>query len=352
MLDSPPRRRRPVKGSIYRRVNWRNVLIGAAAVVSIIYLSVRSVKRWRRSKQKYISYIGGSASDAGGIRTDYHLGAAYTYFRANVPAEESTGDAGVVGVVEGLPSVPRNDDDIHIVFSTDCGGYQHWQSMLTSYSAARVGQKGRVTRIASGCTDKEKEILTAQAKTLPHGHRVHFTPDFSFDEASQTRYPYYNKPYGLQHFLKYASPPIAESVIVLTDPDFVMMKPFTPFLDETTQYYKGNSAPAIVPPATRPAVTEGFPLGQHYGLGGAWTQYATLADIVGTNDTNALHVTPDDADKYYAVGPPYIAHTRDWQKIVKLWTEYVPATLAANPGILQEMYAYCIATAHLKMPHI
>jgi hypothetical protein len=91
MLDSPPRRRRPVKGSIYRRVNWRNVLIGAAAVVSTIYLSVRSVKRWRRSKQKYIPYIGGSASDAGGIRTDYHLGAAYTYFRANVPAEESTG---------------------------------------------------------------------------------------------------------------------------------------------------------------------------------------------------------------------------------------------------------------------
>jgi hypothetical protein len=68
------------------------------------------------------------------------------------------GDAGVVGVVEGLPSVPRNDDDIHIVFSTDCGGYQHWQSMLTSYSAARVGQKGRVTRIASGCTDKEVSI--------------------------------------------------------------------------------------------------------------------------------------------------------------------------------------------------
>jgi hypothetical protein len=112
------------------------------------------------------------------------------------------------------------------------------------------------------CVCVQKEILTAQAKTLPHGHRVHFTPDFSFDEASQTRYPYYNKPYGLQHFLKYASPPIAESVIVLTDPDFVMMKPFSPFLDETTQYYKGNSAPAIVPPATRPAVTEGFPLGQ------------------------------------------------------------------------------------------
>jgi hypothetical protein len=112
------------------------------------------------------------------------------------------------------------------------------------------------------CVCVQKEILTAQAKTLPHGHRVHFTPDFSFDEASQTRYPYYNKPFGLQHFLKYASPPIAESVIVLTDPDFVMMKPFTPFLDETTQYYKGNSAPAIVPPATRPAVTEGFPVGQ------------------------------------------------------------------------------------------
>jgi peptidyl serine alpha-galactosyltransferase len=90
---------------------------------------------------------------------------------------------------------------------------------------------------------------------------------------------------------------------------------------------------------------------QHYGLGGVWTRYK-LADIVGTNDTAALHVSEDDADKYYAVGPPYFAHTRDWLKITKLWTEYVPATLAADPGILQEMYAYCIATAHLKMPHV
>jgi hypothetical protein len=189
MLDSPPRRRRPVKGSIYRRVHWRNVAIGALSVVTIIYLGLRSVKWWLRGKQKYNPYIGGSASDAGGIRTDYHLGSAYTYFRANVPAEEpagtvaafcreytfhflssvlidqkermlcpAAGDAGV-GVVEGLPAVPRNDDDIHIVFSTDCSGYQHWQSMLTSYSAARVGQKGRVTRIASGCTDKEVSCI-------------------------------------------------------------------------------------------------------------------------------------------------------------------------------------------------
>lgn len=43
---------------------------------------------------------------------------------------------------------------------------------------------------------------------------------------------YYNKPNGLAHFLENADPPVAEAVIVLIDPDMVLMSPLTPYVGE------------------------------------------------------------------------------------------------------------------------
>lgn len=39
------------------------------------------------------------------------------------------------GTAEGIPSVPRSEVDIHVVFSTDCSPYQNYQSMLLFHSA-------------------------------------------------------------------------------------------------------------------------------------------------------------------------------------------------------------------------
>lgn len=47
----------------------------------------------------------------------------------------------------------------HVIFSTDCGTYQHWQSYMTFYRAMKVRQPGHVTRIASGCTPEEKVVI-------------------------------------------------------------------------------------------------------------------------------------------------------------------------------------------------
>ena len=77
------------------------------------------------------------------------------------------------------------DDDFHIIFSTDCGTFQDWQSLVVFHSASLVGQKGPITRIASGCDDAKKEVLTQLYKKLYPMHRIHFTPDFKKDEKSQ-----------------------------------------------------------------------------------------------------------------------------------------------------------------------
>ena len=76
-------------------------------------------------------------------------------------------------------------DDFHIIFSTDCGTFQDWQSLIVFHSAKLAGQKGPITRIASGCDDVKKEVLTQLYKKLYPMHHVHFTPDFKKDEKSQ-----------------------------------------------------------------------------------------------------------------------------------------------------------------------
>lgn len=90
-------------------------------------------------------------------------------------------------ISDSLPMVPLDNpeaSDIHVVFSTDCGEFQDWQTLLLFHSAMVVGQ-GPVTRIASGCDDAKKEVLTALYKKLHPKYHVHFTPDFSRDEKSQ-----------------------------------------------------------------------------------------------------------------------------------------------------------------------
>lgn len=59
---------------------------------------------------------------------------------------------------DGFDATGETDDDadtIHLVVSTDCGGYQHWQSISSWYASLAAGHRGPVTRIASGCSDEQ-----------------------------------------------------------------------------------------------------------------------------------------------------------------------------------------------------
>jgi hypothetical protein len=58
-----------------------------------------------------------------------------------------------------------------------------------------------------------------------------------------------------------------------------------------------------------------------------------------------------DASNKFAAGPPYIATGTDMLKISRKWSEFVRPTHKHKPGLLAEMYAWCIAAAHLNLPH-
>lgn len=85
-------------------------------------------------------------------------------------------------VVQHRPTSPVKDiaeidDSYHIVFSTGCSEFQDWQSIGVYSSAMAVGQKGVITRIASGCKPEQEKAITHAMSHLPKHCRVHFAPN-------------------------------------------------------------------------------------------------------------------------------------------------------------------------------
>lgn len=162
------------------------------------------------------------------------------------------------------------DSSYHIAFSTDCTFFQDWQTLLIFHSATMVKQEGRITRIASGCTEEKKAELTDLYKKLYPQYSVHFTPDFKTDGKTKKKYEFYNKPYGVQHWLTHAEPPInSGTVINIIDPDMVILRPMTAQI-------RGNPANIYMnrfDPQTDTVpekVQKGSPVAQLYGLGAPW----------------------------------------------------------------------------------
>lgn len=161
-------------------------------------------------------------------------------------------DHGSIGIAAGEKGNVRsgeggddNTDDIHIVFSTDCSAYQHWQSYLLFFSAYRIKQPGKITRIASGCSEESKKMEEAwhneHVKKMSEDYNIHFTPQFSAvkDKHGNTKgdYKFFNKPMGLLHWLEHGNEQVINTstgeiknenaLIALIDPDMIFLKHLT-----------------------------------------------------------------------------------------------------------------------------
>ena len=81
------------------------------------------------------------------------------------------------------PGLDYNGTPLHIVFSTSCHDQMHWESYVFFYHAWKVKQPGTVTRIASGCNEKEakqaQDFYEKTIKTMSDRFYLHLTPDFS-----------------------------------------------------------------------------------------------------------------------------------------------------------------------------
>jgi len=291
-------------------------------------------------------------------------------------AEES--DHGIRSLEESMINVlgflPSEDEELEIdndgttlytVFSTDCGSFQHWQSYLLFFSAMRIKQPGFITRIASGCSEKQKqearEWHQEHIAVMSSRFRIFFTPKFSdiIDKNGGRTggdYKYFNKPFGAKYYLENSSDfgwdekagkmtaVEDNAVVIIIDPDMILLQPLTTdFSDSSVQFW----SPFHKSIERKKKVGHGTPFGQTYGLSHNWMKFIALAGP----DSPALQVDERTADLHYQVGPPYISTALDMHKIVRRWAELVPDVHKAKPELMSEMYAYCLAAADMGLPH-
>jgi hypothetical protein len=234
--------------------------------------------------------------------------------------------------------------ELHIIFSTDCEPFQDWQSILLLHSAIAVGISSPVTRIASGCNEPKKTYLRDLYRQLFPAYGIHFTPCFKKDNKtgkictfhfhhyfcirlfSFNTDNFYNKPWGLKHWLEHAHPPVQEGIVVaLLDPDMIFLRPLSivmrgqPNILYDRNYYKSPSD--IIE-----KIVEQKPAAQLYGLGAPWTndnhKKFNRTFVCGPGSP-CLNVNERFGAHHYAVGPPYIAHKNDMIRIANSWTKFV-----------------------------
>ncbi len=90
------------------------------------------------------------------------------------------------------------------------------------------------------------------------------------DGKTKKKYDFYNKPYGVQHWLDKADPPIRSGVVVaLIDPDMILLRPITVRIrgePNLLNLYSFNKDKDVVPEI----VKSGVAAAQLYGLGAPW----------------------------------------------------------------------------------
>lgn len=252
----------------------------------------------------------------------------------------------------------------HVIFSTDCSPYQHWQSYLVFYTAMKVQQPGHVTRIASGCDPEQAKAMQDwfqhDVQFMSQRFHLQLTPHFSDikNDKGETvgDYKFFNKPFGLKYWME-NSPQIqfkdgkfdtqvVDDVVILIDPDMALLRPLTAdFSNPRETVITPNRQSHILTTKVGP----GKPAAQVYGFGAQWARL-DLEKIAGSG-TPAAQVSNEDALLYYPVGPPYLATVHDMYNIAVTWSSFVPGVYEQYPHLLAEMFAFCIAAAHLKLPH-
>ena len=88
-------------------------------------------------------------------------------------------------------------------------------------------------------------------KKLSQNFHVHFTPDFS--KVSGDNYKYYNKPFGVRHWLinwlKYEENTSEKenAIIMILDPDMALLRPLTyDFTDSNVIIHNSKRGPPAV----------------------------------------------------------------------------------------------------------
>jgi hypothetical protein len=278
-------------------------------------------------------------------------------------AEEESSDADT-DAEDNSHDLNDKDDDkklipsqvsYHLVFSTGCSIFQDWQSYVFFYHAVHSGQEGQITRVVSGCNDKDaeqlKRVFSEEIEPMAPGRlHLHFTPDFSHVKEG-VNFKYFNKPFGTKHWmdhaLGYPSQHIKhdDSIVILMDPDQILLRPFTNDFTNSSERWRLKDGYKL-------KVEHGSPFSQQYGYGLQWLRKVTAEHVFAGKPSPVANITDKEAFDYYmGMGPPYVATAKDMYAIASTWSEVVPRVHDEYPHLLAEMFGFNLAAAHLGLRH-
>jgi hypothetical protein len=260
------------------------------------------------------------------------------------------------------------DDDMHVVFSTGCNAFQHWQAEVLLNSAYHQGQCGKMTRIVVGCdkyVEGGEKVSTHAAgagdklidqddllkSTFP-GLHVHVAP--AIPEAAE--FPWFNKPWSYQHWVDNKADDIRERVIAILDPDEFFLQPLTQRAEHSADgpFEIIHAYPERLRKHVTDVVQPGWAVAQKYGLGATFLRKFNQFSICpGGIASPCANYTTEQGYYYQSVGPPYMLHNTDFKKTMPTWWELMKPVYKQDRGDIQaDMYAYNYAAVHNNVNHV
>jgi peptidyl serine alpha-galactosyltransferase len=244
------------------------------------------------------------------------------------------------------------------------------------YQAWRSGQRGRVTRVASGCKSAaaaqqlrhtfQEQVVVAMMNNDSDRFSLHITPDYS-TLIDGVKYKFFNKPYGILHWLEEGLqfpmklPMHDDTIIVIMDPDQFLLRPLRgDYTDDDTMKWHGTSPHLHDGTNHVIRIQKGRPFAQWYAVGVHFVSQVNVnveavvqaANYTADRGPSHLHNwTEHQVRQNYAAGPPYLAVASDMYDLVKTWAEMAGPVYQLTTDHLSEMYAYATAAAHLNLPH-
>lgn len=222
-----------------------------------------------------------------------------------------------------LPSSLNDNRQLHMIFSTGCSPQQHWESYVFFFHAFNVKQPGNVTRLVSGCGEQEAKALRYFHKTkiVPMSDRFHvfFTSNFgSGGSFTQGDYKYNNKPNSVYLWLRDVlgmnqsnrSKEIDDGVVLLLDPDMILLRPLLHNLSGQDVIYASPSRDGSTQPYGDGtwSVEHGKPIAQQDGyLHDEWMKF-NVSYV--TNGGKFPRFGRHDGSLFWNSGPPYLATVR------------------------------------------
>jgi len=272
---------------------------------------------------------------------------------------------------EDLKVEKESGETYHLVFSSDCTPFHHWQSYLVYYSALKVKQPGHITRIVSGCDEHDAvemmDWFEYNVQPLSNRFHIYLTPDYTQIKNSDTgvmeECKFMNKPHGMKYWMEqsheldfkahgtFDGAPTEHDIIIVIDPDMILIRPIlndfsNPKFSMIAKERRDNM---ITPSDKKFKVSKGFPFAQLAGHGEKnWHEF-DLAKITGDPNTKAKNVDEHDSRMYFVPGEPMMATTGDMYNLVTKWTEFAGRTFDEFPKGWAEQVAFRIAAAHLEL---